>query len=122
LVFPLLQGGKRRANKNSAALYLQRNKQDLIQLENRVNSGYALALAVYKVNMQNYLSLKENLLLAREVYDVIQLQYRSGIKTYLEVITAEADLRSTQINYFTAMYQLLASKIDVQKSLGQINY
>ena len=122
LVFPLLQGGKRRANKNSAALYVQRNQQDLIQLENRVNSGYALALAVYKVNLQNYLSLKENLLLAREVYDVIQLQYRSGIKTYLEVITAEADLRSTQINYFTAMYQLLASKIDVQKSLGQINY
>ncbi len=30
----------------------------------------------------NYMALKENLALAREVYDVIQLQYRSGIKTY----------------------------------------
>ena len=80
------------------------------------------ALAVYKSNFYNYTALKENLLLAKEVYDIIQLQYRSGIKTYLEVITSETDLRTSEINYYTAMYQLLASRIDVQKALGQINY
>ena len=34
----------------------------------------------------------------------------------------ETDLRTAQINYYTAIYQLLSSKIDVQKALGQINY
>jgi outer membrane protein TolC len=87
-----------------------------------VYAGYAQALATYKINLQNYLALKENIMLAQEVYDVIQLQYRSGIKTYLEVITSETDLRTSQINYYTAIYQLLSSKIDVQKALGQINY
>ena len=38
------------------------------------------ALATYKSNLYNYYSLKENLALANEVYDVIRLQYRSGIK------------------------------------------
>jgi len=56
------------------------------------------------------------------VYDVIQLQYKAGVKTYLEVITAETDLRSAEINYYNALYQVLASKTDVQKALGQINY
>ena len=70
----------------------------------------------------NYNAIKENLLLAQEVYDVIQLQYRSGIKTYLEVITAETDLRTARINYFNTLNLLLSSKIDVQKALGQINY
>ena len=79
-------------------------------------------MAIYKSNLQNYLALKENIVLAKEVYDIIQLQYRSGIKTYLEVITSETDLRNAEINYYTAMYQLLASKIDVEKALGQINY
>ena len=60
--------------------------------------------------------------LAKEVYDVVVLQYRSGVKSYLEVITSETDLRTTQINYYNAVYQLLASKIDVQKALGQIVY
>ncbi len=53
---------------------------------------------------------------------MIQLQYKTGIKTYLEVITAETDLRNARINYFNSLYQVLASKIDVQKALGQINY
>jgi outer membrane protein TolC len=79
-------------------------------------------LAVYKSNLQYYIALKENLGVAKEVYDIIQLQYRSGIKTYLEVITSETDLRSSEINYYTAMYQLLSSKIDVLKAAGQINY
>ena len=87
-----------------------------------MNTQYVQAMASYKSNLANYLSLKDNLALAKEVYDIIQLQYRSGIKTYLEVINAETDLRSAQINYYNALYQLLASKIDVQKALGQINY
>ena len=122
LGFPIFQGGKRKANITEAELELQRNELDIISLKNMVNAGYAQALATYKSNLTNYLTLKDNVALAKEVYDVIQLQYRSGIKAYLEVITSETDLRTAQINYYNALYQLLASKIDVQKALGQISY
>ena len=70
----------------------------------------------------SYLALKDNVDLAREVYDVIQLQYKNGVKTYLDVTIAEADYRTARINYFNALYQVLASKLDTQKALGQINY
>jgi outer membrane protein TolC len=50
------------------------------------------------------------------------LQYTSGIKTYLDVIIAEADLRTAELNYYNALYQLLQSKIDVQQALGTIKY
>ncbi len=100
---------------------MKRTDLDLVNLKNSVNSEYTSALSDYKASLSNYQAIKENVLLAQEVYDVIQLQYRSGIKTYLEVITAETDLRTSQINYFNALYQVLSSKIDVQKSLGEIN-
>ncbi|MEP6674672.1 MAG: TolC family protein [Ferruginibacter sp.] len=122
LGFPIFQGGKRKYNTLEAQLELDRNEFDIINLKNMVNAGYAQALASYKSNLTNYLALKENVDLAKEVYDVIQLQYRAGIKTYLEVITSDTDLRTAQINYYNALYQLLASKIDVRKALGQINY
>lgn len=122
LGFPIFQGGKRKANIREAQLELKRNDWGITSFRNMVNSGYAQALAAYKINLANYLALKENVGLAKEVYDIIQLQYRSGIKTYLEVITSETDLRTAQINYYTAIYQLLASKLDIQKALGQINY
>jgi outer membrane protein len=75
---------------------------------------------LYKGNLANYNALKENVQLAIEVYDVIRLQYQQGIKTYLDVIVAESDLRTSQINLFTATYQLLVSKIDLQKALGTL--
>ena len=66
--------------------------------------------------------MKENFFFSIEVYEVLRLQYRSGVKTYLDVITAETDLRTAQISYYNALYQVLSSKIDVEKSLGKINY
>ncbi|MDB5277169.1 MAG: outer rane efflux protein [Ferruginibacter sp.] len=122
LGFPIFQGGKRKAALQAAQLELERNSLDIINLKNSVNSAYTQAMAVYKSNLENFQALKQNLVLAKEVYDVLQLQYKSGIKAYLEVITSETDLRTAEINYYASLYQLMASKIDVQKALGQIVY
>jgi outer membrane protein len=114
LGFPIFQGGKRKSNLQAAELQLNKNDFDLVNIKNSVSAQYAQALAVYKGSLVNYLALKDNVNLAKEVYDVVQLQYRNGIKTYLEVIQSETDLRTSQINYFNSLYQVLASKIDVQ--------
>ncbi|MFT3946654.1 MAG: TolC family protein [Agriterribacter sp.] len=121
LSFPIFQGGKRRYNLKQAEWQLKRTDLDIVGLKNSVNSEYSAALASYKANLANYIAVKENVALAKEVYEVIQLQYRAGVKTYLELITAETDLRTAQINYYDALYGVLSSKVDVQKSLGQIN-
>jgi outer membrane protein len=122
LAFPIFQGGKRKFNIRLAEWQLKRTDLDIISLRNSVNSEYTTAIANYKSSLSNYQAVKENVLLAQEVYDVINLQYRSGIKTYLEVVNAETDLRTSQINYFNALYQVLTSKIDVQRSLGDVRF
>jgi outer membrane protein TolC len=122
LSFPIFQGGKRKYNIEQAEWQLKKTDLQLVDFRNAVNSEYHAALANYKASLVNYMAIKENVALAQEVYEVIQLQYRSGIKTYLEVITAETDLRTSQINYFNALYDLLSSKIDVQRSFGDIRF
>ena len=122
LSLPIFQGGKRLQQIKQAQFQITQASNDIRSYENQINSQYQNALATYKSNLYNYYSLKENLALATEVYDVIQLQYRSGVKAYLDVITAESDLRTAQINYYNALYQLLSSKIDVEQALGIINY
>jgi outer membrane protein TolC len=122
LSFPIFQGGKRKYNIRQAEWELKRTDLAIVALKNNIAAEYNAALAAYKSSLVNYLVVRDNVSLAREVYDVIDLQYRSGIKTYLEVITAETDLRTAQINYFNALYEVLSSKIDVQRSLGTLNY
>jgi outer membrane protein TolC len=122
LSFPIFQGGKRLQQIRQAQFELQQVDNSLASLRNSINTQYQQALASYKSNLYNYFSLKENLSLANEVYDVIRLQYRAGIKTYLEVINSETDLRTAQINFYNALYQLLVSKIDVAQALGTLDY
>ncbi len=122
LSLPLYQGGKRKESKKQAEWQIKRLDLDIADLKTNVNAEYTAALARYKSNLSNLLTQKENTDLAREVYNIIQLQYKSGIKTYLEVVTSETDLRLARINYYNALYEVLSSKIDVQKALGQLNY
>ncbi|MBK5272345.1 MAG: TolC family protein, partial [Bacteroidia bacterium] len=120
--FPIFQGGKRKFDIQQSEWELKRTDLEIKKLENAVNAEYSAALANYKANLSEFMAVKENVALAQEVYNIIALQYNSGIKTYLEVISAETDLRSAQINYFNALYKVLSSKIDVQQTLGQVNY
>jgi len=122
LSIPIFQGGKRALKIQEQKLSRQRIDYSFSNLENTLNSEYTRVLASYKVNLANYHAQKDNVVLAKEVYDIIQLQYSNGLKTYLDVITAESDLNTARINYFNALYQILASKVDVMQTLGQINY
>jgi outer membrane protein len=122
LTFPIFQGTKRTQEIKIAELQVQRLDFDEIALENQVNSQYAQAMANYKANLNDYNVLKDNLQMALDVFNTIQLQYRSGVKQYLDLITAETDLRTAQANYINALFQILSSKLDLEKALGNIKY
>lgn len=122
IAFPIFQGGKRIHDIRTAELQSKSVDWDIISLETNINSQFSQSIAVYKGNLNDYNVLKENLDLARDVYNTVELQYRSGVKAYLDVINAETNLRTTQVNYINALFQLLSSKLDVQKSLGTIAY
>jgi outer membrane protein len=119
---PIFQGTKRTQNIRIAELQLTRLDWDIVNLQTTISTQYAEALANYKAYLNNYHVERDNLGLARDVFNTIELQYRSGIKAYLDLITSETDLRTAQVNYSNALYQVLSSKLDVEKALGTITF
>jgi outer membrane protein TolC len=122
LSFPIFQGGKRVAKVQEQRLASDRLDLSLLNLQHNLKTEYTRALASYKSNLANYLTQKENVGLATEVFEIIQLQYRNGVRAYLDVTVAESELRTTRINYFNSLYLVLTSKMDVLRALGQITY
>jgi outer membrane protein TolC len=122
LSFPIFQGTRRTQEVHIAQLQLDRLEYNFTSVKDSISTEYVQALSAYKANLSNYFEQKENLELAKQVYDIIRLQYRAGIKTYLEVITANNDLFGAQINYTNALYQVLSNKIDVERALGTLKY
>lgn len=120
LTIPIFQGGRRLKNLSKARLQVERTDLDIINQQNAINTQYVQALAAYKSNYTNWQTLKENVALATDVYNVVSLQYREGVKTYLDVIVAQSDLRTSQLNYYNALFQVLSSRIDLQRALGTL--
>ncbi len=119
---PLFTGTRRIQEVRIAQLQIERLNYNFISLEDSIRTQYIEALSSYKADLNNYFEQKANMELAREVYNLIQLQYRSGIKTYLDVVISNNDLFSAQVNYTNAIYQVLSDRIDVERALGTLKY
>ncbi|MBK0378769.1 TolC family protein [Mucilaginibacter segetis] len=120
LTFPIFQGTRRLQNLSKARLQIERLDLDLINTRNAINTEFVQALASYKSNYTSWQLIGQNVDLAKDVYKVVDLQYREGIKTYLDVIVSQSDLRTAELNYYNALFQLLSSKIDLEKALGTL--
>jgi outer membrane protein len=117
---PLFQGTRRLQNLHRARLLDRRLDLDLANLKSQINTEYEQALANYKSDRNEWNVSQNNVTLAQDVYRIIKLQYDEGIKSYLDLITAETDLRTSELNYFNALYRVLASKLDLQRAQGNI--
>jgi outer membrane protein TolC len=115
---PLFTGFSRLENIQKAKLTGQLLDLDEVNLKTTIYAQYTSALANYRSNMYSLLVLKENVTMAKDVYGIVSLQYRQGIVAYLNVITAEDNLVSSEISYINALFQVLQSKIDLEKAMG----
>jgi outer membrane protein TolC len=119
---PIFTGFARLHNEKKAQLQYRQLDWDQVDLKANIYSQYTSALANYKSNYYNLQLLQQNVTLARRTYFVVDLQYRSGIVPYLNVITAESNLITSEVNYLNALFQVLTNKVDLQKAMGLITY
>lgn len=117
---PLFEGFSRIHRTKLAKLNLKRNEWDFKTLKNSVDDEFVNTVSIYKSNLENYNFLKQNVEDAEEVYNIILLQYKEGVKTYLDLTSAHMDLLMAQLSYYNSIFQVIVSKVYVQKALGLI--
>ncbi len=121
LNIPIFQGGKRIHEIRKSRLQETRIDWDIVNLRNQINTQFEAAMATYQANLNDWRTAQANVGLSEEVYNTIKLQYDEGIKTYLDLMTAETDLRTAQLNYLNALFAVLAGKLEVQRALGVVD-
>jgi outer membrane protein TolC len=119
---PLFAGFSRTENLRKSKLQEQQVDWDENRLRSKIYTEYTSALASYKSNLYNLMILKDNEKRANNVYGIVSLQYMQGIVAYLNIIVAESNLITAEIGYINALFQLLSSKIDLEKAIGVIPY
>jgi outer membrane protein TolC len=120
LTLPLFQGMSRQENFSKAKLQYQRLQLGMDYLKSQISSEYTVALSAYKSNLNELRIAKNNISIAKDIFNTVKFQYDKGIKAYLEVIVSEADLRTAELNYLNILFQVLTSKMDLEKASGDI--
>jgi outer membrane protein len=105
---------------------IQKAKIEQIKTEytiNKVENLISLEVMQNKLKYMRALEYveqqKENLNLATRILNVTTIKYNEGIGSNLELITANQDLKTTQTNYLSAVYDLLVAKLDYIVASGQ---
>ncbi len=105
---------------------IQKAKITQYKTENTIyNAKNLIELDVFQTKQKYLRALdrvvqqKENLDLANRILNISTIKYNEGVGSNLELITATQDVRNTQTNYLSALYDLLVTKLDYQVALGQ---
>jgi outer membrane protein TolC len=122
LSMPIFTGFARVQNVRKSKLQEKLIDWGQVSLKSQIYTEYASALANYKSNFYSLNVLQDNIKMSKRVYFVVELQYKQGIVPYLNVITAQSNLVTSEINYYNALFQTLSSKIDLEKAMGDIPY
>jgi outer membrane protein TolC len=122
LSIPIFTGFARVDNIRRARLQAQLLDWGEVGLKSQIYSEYTSALANYKGNLYNMQVMQENVAMARDVYEIVELQYQQGIVAYLNVITAESNLITSEIGYINALFTVLSNKVDLERAMGVISY
>ncbi len=120
LTIPLFQGMNRLQNLSKAKIQYKRIQLGIEYLKSEISSEYTEALAGYVSNLNELKIAKRNITVAKDIFNTVKFQYDKGIKAYLEVIVSETDLRTAELNYLNILFQVLTSKMDLEKALGDI--
>ncbi len=119
---PIFTGLARLNNLRRSKLQERLYDWDEVDIKSQIYTQYTTALATYRGNLYNLKVSQDNVALAQKVYFIVSLQYKEGLVAYLNVITAESSLITSQINYINALFQVLSSKTDLQEAMGIISY
>ncbi|MEL7001829.1 MAG: TolC family protein [Bacteroidota bacterium] len=118
---PIFDGFEKRSRIQQNKLQVQQIQNSFKLLENTINLEVRQAQVDINNALDNMVAQKENMDLARQVYDVTRIKFQEGVGSSTDVLEADEDLKEAQTNYYNAVYDALIAKVDLQKAYGTLN-
>jgi outer membrane protein len=120
LNLPVFDGFQKHYKSQQAKLKIQKTQNSIKGFETAMDMDVASASTNF-LNAQSSLNMQmKNIELAKNVYDVSKIKYTEGVGSNSEVVTAETALKEAQTNYYSALYDFLISKVDLDRANGNI--
>jgi outer membrane protein TolC len=117
---PIFEGFAKDARVTRAKFELAQTVNNLENLKLSIDQQVEAS----RINMRSAIASLEfqrrNMDLAQEVYDQTKKKYEQGLGSTLEITNAEADLKVSQNNYYSALYDAIIAIVDYRQATGTL--
>jgi outer membrane protein len=111
----------------SRSYKIQQEKLALVKIDNgfkQLTSAIDLEIKQTSLLFENAIEIlnsqKQNMDLASKIASVTKIKYEQGVGSSLEVTDAESSLRTAQTNYYSALFDAMVAKVDLDKAYGKL--
>ncbi|GAB4133082.1 MAG: TolC family protein [Raineya sp.] len=117
---PIFSGMQRKYQTQQARLEILKLEQDKQNLQKTIDFQTRQAQITFKNALTTLEAQKRNMELAKEVLRVSEIKYKQGVGSSSEIVNAETAYKEAETNYFTALYDALIAKVDLEKAIGKL--
>jgi outer membrane protein TolC len=120
LNIPVFSSGMRKSRVGQAKIELEKVQNSKRDLANMLELQVQQARIDFRTAYQKYLNEKNNIELAQKIFDRTSIKYQNGMVSSLELTIAQEQLTAAQTGIIQAMVELLNTKLELDKALGNI--
>lgn len=117
---PIFDGFYKAANVRQSRLQLQQTVNNMDSLKNRIDNDVKETQLRFTAALATLDYQKKNMDLSAKVYAQTRKKYEQGLGSNLEITTAFNDQRVAQSNYFNALYNAIAARVDYLNAVGKL--
>jgi outer membrane protein len=121
LNIPLFSGLQRNYRIQQAKLALQKTDNAFASMKSGIDLEIKQVASQYLSAVEAAAAQKDNVELANNIARVTRIKFEEGVGSNLEVVEAESSLREAQINYYSALYDAMVAKIDLDRAYGRLH-
>ncbi len=112
---PVFAGGERRAKVNKAQLELEKAQNDQQMMVDQLSLQEKQLRFELQNALENYLSQKENVQVAKRVYDSMDRKFTHGMATSLDLTNANNNYLQAESNFLQSQLTLLQAQMNLKK-------
>ncbi len=120
LQVPIFDGLRKSAMMQKGKLGLKRTENRIKDFQRTIDLQVGQAIIQLTNGIETLEAQKQNMELASEVYRLAQIKYKEGVGSNLEIVDAENAYKTSETNYYTALYETLIAKVDLEVAKGTL--
>jgi outer membrane protein len=120
LSVPIFDGLRKSAQIQQSRVNIAKAENDRKNLENAIDQEVLSTKLTFQRAGEQLKIQERNMALAQEIYDRVQIKYKNGVGSSLELTTSQNDLETARTNYLATVYDYFVAQVELRKALGDI--